>query len=152
MQLIRHLNDEELTELLLESDQRELEHALSGLPEWLQSSTQQPEWFWQKQRAKIRERIAASRRLLWPLITASSGAVALLAFSFLLFHSTRQPVPPMPVAQSISDQQLMVAIEQDVQSDVPEALAPATLLADEISNAQTTSNTSHASKENKHAN
>ena len=32
MQLIRHLKDEELTDLLLEADQRELQHTLAACP------------------------------------------------------------------------------------------------------------------------
>lgn len=152
MQLVRHLNDEELAELLLESDQRELQRTLAALPEWLRSSTQQPEWFWQKQQAKIRERIATSRRAVWHLLTASACALALLVLAVGLLRGGRAPVPPAPIAQTDSDQELMIAIEQDVQTSVPEALAPATLLADEIGNSQVNSTSNHLSKENKHEN
>jgi hypothetical protein len=152
MQLIRHLNDEELAELLLEGDQRELQRTLGALPEWLRSSTQQPEWFWQKQQAKIRGRIAASRRAVWHVLTASACALALLVLAVFLLRGGRVPAPPAPIAQTDSDQELMIAIEQDVQTSVPEALAPATLLADEISNSQGTSTSNHPSKENKHEN
>jgi|SRR5450755_523625 hypothetical protein len=152
MQLIRHLNEEELAELLLESDQRELQRTLAALPEWLRSSTQQPEWFWQKQQAKIRGRIAASRRAVWQVLTASACALALLLLAVALLRGGRAPSPPIASAQTDSDQELMIAIEQDVQTSVPEALAPATLLADEIGNSQVTSRSNHLSKENKHEN
>ncbi len=152
MQLMRHLNDEELHDLLLESDQRELEHALAALPEWLDSKAQQPEWFWQRQQVAIRGRIAASQRRLWPGLTAFAGALALLVVAVSLLRVGRPPAPPATMVQTDSDQQLMIAVERAVQSDVPEALAPATLLADEISNAQTASTSSPSSKENKHEN
>lgn len=151
MKLMHHLNDEELTDLLLESDQRELEHALAELPEWLRASAQQPELFWRKQQAAIRGRIVAARRIVWPILAASAGALALLVFAFALLHEGA-PAPPVPTAQTVSDQDLMIAVEQDVQTSVPEALAPASLLADEISNAQSASGTSHSAKENKHEN
>ncbi len=153
MKFMRHLNDEELTELLLERDEQELQHTLAKLPEWLRSNTQPPEWFWQKQQAAIRERIVATRRLVWPVLAASAGALGLVALAASMLHGGRAPAPPpAPSAQTVSDQELMIAVEQDVQSDVPEALAPADLLADEIGNSQAVSTSSHVPKENKHEN
>jgi len=152
MKFMRHLNNEELTELLLESDEQELQHTLAKLPEWLHSNTQQPEWFWQKQQAAIRGRIAATRRAFWPVLGALAGALGLVALAASMLHHGRAPAPPAPSAQTVSDQELMIAVEQDVQSDVPEALAPADLLADEIGSVQAVSTSSHVPKENKHEN
>ena len=85
MQLIRHLKDEELTDLLLENEEREMRELFSASPAALQAVTDQPVWFWQKQLAVIRERIAGKRRSwIRPMAAwASAMALALLAFSLL---------------------------------------------------------------------
>jgi len=152
MQLIRHLNNEELTDLLLEDDQRELQQRLAALPEQLRSTTEQPEWFWQRQQAAIHRRMAATRRAVWPLLTASAGALALLVLALTLPHSGSRPTPPVPQAQTDPDQELMIAVEQAVHTEVPYALEPAALLANEIGKSQATVTPVRFSKENKHAN
>jgi hypothetical protein len=90
MQLIRHLNDEELTELLLEGDQRELQPALGSLPDWLRSNTDQPEWFWQRQRAAIRGRIATAERSRFRASLAWAGTLALSVVALLLLNGSPQ--------------------------------------------------------------
>ena len=152
MQLIRHLKDEELTDLLLEADQCELQQTLAAVPHQLRLSTERPEWFWQKQQAVIRERVRAARRPAWRLLPACAGALGLALLATTLLHHRRPPAPPAPQAQTVSDQELMIAVEQAVQTDVPDALAPAALLADEISNSQPGSTSNRFPKENKHEN
>jgi hypothetical protein len=152
MQLIRHLKDEELTDLLLEADQRELQQTLAAVPNQLRLSTERPEWFWQKQQAAIRERVGARRHHAWRLLPACAGVLGLAVVATTLLDHGRTPTPPAPQAQSVSDQELMIAVEQAVQTDVPDALAPAALLADEISNSQSGSTSNRFPKENKHEN
>jgi len=152
MQLIRHLKDEELTDLLLEADQRELQQTLAAVPNQLRLRTERPEWFWQKQQAAIRERVGATRSPAWRLLPACAGALGVAVLATTLLDHGRRPAPPAPQAQNVSDQELMIAVEQAVQTDVPDALAPAALLADEISNAQSGSASNRFPKENKHEN
>jgi hypothetical protein len=152
MQLIRQLKDEELTDLLLEADQRELQQTLAALPKQLRSATDQPQWFWQRQHAAIRGRIASTRHAAWAVLFAPASALALLVLAVVLLHNGHAPNPPAPQAQSVSDQDLMIAVEQDVQTDGPDALAPAALLADEISSSQSASTSNRFPKENKHEN
>jgi hypothetical protein len=131
MQLINHLSDEELTELLLESEQKEMQQALGSLPDFLRSAAERPEWFWQRQQACIRGRIAAEHAWFRPLITWA-GALALIILALLLLNSG--PAPKAVQAQTDPDQELVVAVEESVESEVPAALEPAALLAEEISN------------------
>ena len=42
MEIIRHLSNEELTDLTVESDQRSLRSTLEALPEWARASTDRP--------------------------------------------------------------------------------------------------------------
>jgi hypothetical protein len=132
MQLIHQLNDEELTELLLEGDRQELLPALAPLPDWLRTATDQPEWFWQRQRAAIRGRVAAAERSRFRASLVWASTLALSVLALLLLNGGQAPRPAQ--AQTDPDQQMLVAVEEAVHRDVPAALEPATLLADEISN------------------
>jgi hypothetical protein len=152
MQLIRHLKDEELTDLLLEADQRELQLTLAAVPRQLRLSSEQPEWFWQKQQAAIRQRLGATRHLAWRLLPACAGVLGVAVLGTTLLYHARPAAPPAAQAQSVSDQELMIAVEQAVQTDVPDALAPAALLADEISKSQSGSASNRFPKENQHEN
>ena len=53
MEIIRHLSHEELTDLVIESDQQALRPLLEALPEWARTSAEQPEQFWQEQRGAV---------------------------------------------------------------------------------------------------
>ncbi len=109
----------------------ESDSLLNALPGAILTATDQPDAFWIRQRAAIRSRIAieqASRRPAKAFVLATALALILLVTAVL---KTSVP-PPGPRAQADPDQELLVAVEQAVHSDVPEALAPATILADEI--------------------
>ena len=60
MEIIRHLSNEELTDLTIASDQRALRPTLEALPEWARASTERPEEFWQEQRSIVWSHIASS--------------------------------------------------------------------------------------------
>jgi hypothetical protein len=151
MQLIRQLKDEELTDLLLEDEERDVQSLFAGVPQSLRSATERPGWFWQKQLSAVRVRVAASQHLLFRTDVAwSAAAVALLLLAFSLPKNGPSAKPVQ--GQTDSDQELLVAVEQAVETEGPESLEPAALLADEISNAQTTSNPRHVIKEKQHEN
>jgi hypothetical protein len=128
----------------------EFSRRMSSLPDSARILTEQPEAFWTRQRAAIRSRIAveqASRRPLKPVILAS--ALSLIILAGLLLRMSSAPVR-VAEPQNDPDQQLLISVEQAIQSNGPDALAPAGLLAEEISSAQ--SKSQQLSKENPHAN
>ena len=144
---MNHVNQEQWAELLM-ADSRETEtlHALvNGLPKSARSAAQQPETFWDRQRlsiqrqiADIPERSATSARLAW----AAVFALVLIA-SFLLRTGSRVPVQSTPD----SDRELLVQVEQALDGDVPQALQPASLIANEIDQASQPQSNSTSSKE-----
>jgi len=151
MRLTRDLNNEELREMILDSDQRHVQRTLGPLAEWAQTATDYPDAFWERQQTEIRMRIAASQRSpLRPAAAwASAFAVVLLATICLNSGLTL----PRPTAQNDSDQELLVAVEQSLQSGVPQALEPAAMLADEISSSVQPNSISHrVTKENQNEN
>jgi len=142
--------NDELTEMCLDGDQR-LREILAALPESARAITEHPDSFWQRQEAQIRERIVASGRQ--PVWTAKAwvAAFALVVLAILLLNRGLAPQPSR--SDSDPDQELFLAVEQAVHSDVPEALAPAAMLADEINNNVRSSSTpDRVSKENQNEN
>jgi hypothetical protein len=129
-----------------------LQKTLDVLPEAMRSATDLPHYFWQRQQAAIRSRIAveeASQRSWRGFVWAT--VVALVLFAGLLLNSTKTPPTTQVEIQPDPDQQLLVAVEQAVYSGVPESLAPAALLAEDIRSAVEPS-ASHNAKEKRNEN
>jgi len=150
MQLKRHLN-EELSEIL-DRDQQHLRRTLDNLPEWARAAAEHPDAFWERQQAQIRKCIpAVPGRSSARTVTAWAGAFAVILLAILLLHNRPEPRPSR--VQSDPDQELLVAVEQTLQSGVPQALEPAAMLADEINSSGQPISTSHrAYKENRNEN
>jgi len=148
MQLKRHLSSEERSETTSTSNQQHLRQTLSVLPVWARAATEHPDTFWEQQHKEIRKRIAAGPvRSSTPTVPVWVGALAMVLLAIFLLHSS--PTQPSSKAQSDPDQELLVAVEQTVQSGVPQALEPAAMLADEISNSsQPISTSNRVYKEN----
>lgn len=147
-----HLNDEQWAAALLDGNGAEARQHLESCAacrEELQDFSQlvgavqnhtcktgeQPEAFWRQQRAAINSRVARRdfahpwRRLVW--ITATVMLV-LLASTLL----SRNAVPPAATsAQAVSDDALLLSVQQSIQSDLPQALRPAELLTEEMDRA-----------------
>ena len=125
----------------------------SGFPALAESAriaTERPDAFWTRQRAAIRSRIAiehAAKRPLKRLILASALALVIVV---MLIVKTSSPPAPIPQAQIDPDQELLISVERAIQSNGPEALAPAAVLAEEINSAQ--SHSRRTPKENRYAN
>ena len=148
MQLTRHLNHEELSQIILDSDQQHLRQTLAALPEWAQALTERPDGFWERQRTDIRKRITSvSQRKSTQTVTAWAGALAIVLLAIFLLSDSSVPRPPGE--QNDPDQELLVAVEQSVQSGVPQALEPAAMLAEEISSSQPISTSHRVYKENR---
>ena len=133
MKLTRHLSNEELSEMIFDSDQRHLRRTLEALPEWARTAADRPDAFWERQQAEIRKRIArAPQRSSTQTVTAWAGAFAMVLLAVFLLSDS--PAPQSSRTQNDPDQALLVAVEQTVQSGVPLALEPAAMLAEEINN------------------
>jgi len=161
-----HLTDEQLTELLLDGRAVAAEHVqacapcraellrLLGATEALRKDLSEAtsEDFWQRQRTAIWTRLAsqpgqAQQGIGW----AWAAATALALVAALLLGQSPAPVPAQ--ARVDPDHELLLAVERAVQSDGPQALAPAALLAREMTqNLSVGSGSSINQKETNHEN
>ncbi len=140
-----HLTDEQLAEQLAghadaharehlavcpacRDEQERMDNLLARCQEAIRAAANRSEAFWQWQRTAIARRGAersGSRRLAWAAATA-----ALVLITILL---TEKTPPAKSLAKSDPDQALLVDVERSVRREVPRALEPAALLAQEIS-------------------
>jgi hypothetical protein len=133
MEILNRLSDENLTDLLLESDRQYLQPILEGLPEWARASADRPPEFWERQRRAILSRVSALEDQASLRIPRAAWAIAAAIFviaSFMLNSGPR--VTPVPQAVTDADRELLLEVERVVQGGGPEALEPAALLASEI--------------------
>ena len=130
MQFMRDLNDEQLSEMMLSSDQLYVQRYFGGLPEHARDAADHPEFFWKRQESQIRARIGAAQKSLRraSLLWASSLSIVL---GFALFMRDASQIPPVSV-QPDPDQELLIAVEHAVGRDLPASLGPAELLSNEI--------------------
>ncbi|MGH9512992.1 MAG: hypothetical protein ACRD2U_12745 [Terriglobales bacterium] len=130
MQIVRDLSDEQLTELLLESDRLYVRRAFGSLAEIAGEAADQPHTFWRNQNAAIWARIRAAEKYSARATMTFASAVALMLMTALLMRPGSRDAVVRP--QPDPDQELMIAVERTVGSDVPAALEPAALLSNEI--------------------
>ena len=152
MEIIRHLSDDELAGLTLASDEQCLRETLGNLPACAQTASQRPDEFWQEQRAKVWSRVAQAERSIaqrFPVLTWAAVAT-MIAIAILMLHRT--PTPEIRQARFDPDHELLIEIERAVQSDGPEALEPAALLAQEMIQARPSPNAPSQEKEVSHEN
>jgi predicted anti-sigma-YlaC factor YlaD len=140
-----HLSDVEFSDLLLEETAPRREHLeacamcrveherlaseLTALRNWTLASADLPEHFWAQQRRVILSR-TQQRSALESLRWALAAGLALVAVATLLFSGT----PSIPQQARVDpDHLLLLEVEQSLQRPVPRALAPADLLAQEVS-------------------
>ncbi|PYY05327.1 MAG: hypothetical protein DMG69_27295 [Acidobacteria bacterium] len=122
-----------------------LRHLLSPAHDALLAASERPETFWHRQQAAIRSRIVmakTSQQPVWGFLVAAS---VLILLTMLLLPPDR--VNPVAATEMDTDDELLVAVEQVVQTHVPDALAPASLLSED-----TTRLTQNPSKESPNAN
>jgi hypothetical protein len=161
---IEHLSDEEWAELLLPRDsgsqhlvdcahcrgQRDqLQKLLGTLPQGARFATEHDDIFWERQRLAIQSRIktlpaatTSATRLVW-----ATALVLVLIATFLLNTGSRIAVQP---SVTESDRELLVQVEQVLNGDVPQALQPASLIANEIDQATQPHTNARISKESQH--
>ncbi len=116
-----------------QAEERELEGAFAALRDSLSSESERPEAFWQRQRAMISARLSLHWFIVRHLVWATAVAVVALAAATLL-----RQAPPAHVTAPDPDQALLMDVDRSVDSGIPEALAPAALLTQEINRAAQT--------------
>ena len=139
-----HLTEDQITEWMLGTRDdfvsRHLEtcHACSAAAEELRSTiscfrdsihanAQRDDSFWREQQLAIRERVSAKG--WYPLHWAWAAAMAMVLIAALFM--TRTPNPPQNKAREDADKALLQAVQGDLAREIPEALAPAVLIAEE---------------------
>jgi len=150
MDRVHRLNDAEIADALSgqPAEQRiaECESCAVEFTEWrelgeelrreLESQAELPGYFWSRQQARIRERLAPrAASLPW----AAAAICALIVAAFGLVHQSvlpQQPAAvkaPRVVAQQLeSDDALLQDIQLSVEREVPAPLAPAAMLVEEM--------------------
>ncbi len=113
----------------------------------LESRADMPAYFWTRQQARIRERLAPrATRLRWA--AAAIFALILLAFGLIWQGVTPQPqtaAKTQVMEQADPDDALLQDVHASLQREVPAPLAPAAVLVQEMASA---SNQAQQTKEN----
>jgi len=112
------------------AEAQSLKRALDGARESLDAAAERSEVFWIRQRAEISARIRQQRDVRHRLVLATAVASLTLAASLLM-----RQAPPQTASPQVSDQELMTQIESSVMREVPNALAPSAMLAQEMAQA-----------------
>jgi predicted anti-sigma-YlaC factor YlaD len=105
--------------------------AIGGARARIRKAAEQPESFWREQREGITTRLADRvfhqpwMRFVWVTATVT---LVLLATTLLSRHAA----PPLPKTQADPDDALMLSVQKSIRSDLPQALEPAALLAQEV--------------------
>jgi predicted anti-sigma-YlaC factor YlaD len=114
----------------------------------LESRADLPAYFWMRQQARIRERLAPrATQLRW----AAAAIFALILVAFALIHQSVAPrsevaqITPPAVAHADPDDVLLENVHASLQREVPAPLAPAAMLVEEMASA---SNQAQQTKEN----
>jgi hypothetical protein len=136
MEIIRHLSEDQLMDLTIESDRQALREIVEALPDCARASTERSEEFWQKQRAAVWSRIStpqfrAQKKLIrWSPALAGSALAAIVLLAGLMLHDAPATLPRE--AQVDPDHELLLHVERAMHSNGPAALDPAALLAEEM--------------------
>lgn len=139
MRILNH-NDKDPADLRLDDDQQHLQPVFEALALWAREGAERQPNFWEQQRMEILSRVSALEsqgieripRLAWGV------AVAVVVIASFMLNGRPRVQPAIPT-QTDSDAQLLVEIEQAMQTGGPSALEPAAILADEIGQYQNAS-------------
>jgi predicted anti-sigma-YlaC factor YlaD len=167
MAINSHLSDREFAEALIEGTGPARAHleqcgscraefdrwqkTLASLPALTQAAAERPADFWQEQQFAIRQMLNPGRlgRVTFPA-PAWAAALGLVLFALLLLGGGPAPAPTQAIYDP--DHQMLLEVEEALNSDLPEALEPAALLAQEIGNHTENRSSSHSPKEKNHEN
>lgn len=139
-----HLSEDQITEWVLgTSDELVLRHlgachacsveaeelrsTISSFRDAIHTAAQRDQSFWRNQQLAFRERVSA--RDWYPLHWAWLVAMVMVLIAAILL--TRTPNPPQNYLSEDADNALLKAVQGDLSREVPQALAPAVLIAQE---------------------
>jgi hypothetical protein len=151
MEIIRHMSNEELADLSIDSDQRALRETFDALPGWGQAAAEHNQEFWQNQRAAVWARISQAERrsARLPILAWALAGVTIAVSGWLL----NRPSDLRPHQVRVDpDHELLIEVERAVQTDGPLALEPAALLAEEMVQDLPAKNSDNHKKEPRHEN
>jgi hypothetical protein len=100
--------------------------------EGCRAEADRPSHFWAAQRANIRERIRGERRRFSLALALASTAALFAIAGAMLAGGHSVPPTQMVKVNTISDQQLLADIDETLTNPIPDALAPADLLAQDL--------------------
>jgi hypothetical protein len=114
-----------------ENDFDELKEDLRIFSESIRADAERPEAFWANQRAGIAAKIQKPAPLsgLRPALLWAPAAIAILLCFLFFAEKSKAPTPDLAAG---ADQNLLVEVEQALDRNYPEALAPAALITWEI--------------------
>jgi predicted anti-sigma-YlaC factor YlaD len=160
----RHLNDAELNEALAgnlppeieehlsacaicRSSRNDMEYLFRALSTEAEKLAEKPDAFWLAQRRQINTRVPQPRHFFAPRFAwAGIAATVILAITLLLRSGPAVKTQP-PQLTAENDQQLMVDVEQALDSKLAPPLEPAGALVEAMT--QRTSNNSHSATKEK---
>jgi hypothetical protein len=117
------------------AEQERLEGALAGFRELAKTAADRPDYFWDRQRLAIHARLQAGSRIPhFRTVWVWAAAAALVMVLGLIFYIKHTP-PPVPDIAAGHDQELLLAIDRSINSELPEVLQPALVLTQELDNA-----------------
>jgi hypothetical protein len=123
------------------AEHERLEGALAGFRALAQTAAERPEYFWDRQRLAILDRLKAPHvtrryRAIWIWATAATLVIVLV---LILNPNHSQSIVPDFAAGH--DQELLVGVERSLNRELPQALQPAVILTQELDNALSHSTT-----------
>ena len=132
-----------------EFDDKDIKRSLSAWRESADKQAERPDWFWARQRARIESRMNERKPKRLPSL-AWAGIAATLAVGAALMIPGDQPsqlpqqkpVTQASAAPQISDHELLQQLQETMNSEVPDALQPASTLAQEMEQAYSAKTTS----------
>jgi hypothetical protein len=103
----------------------------------IRQASDRPEGFWNWQRTAISTRLPKRRfAITWRRLAWVTATIVLVVLSTSLLSRRNAPAPPPPVSASESDDTLLLSVQESIGSDLPQALRPAALLAQEVNQAE----------------
>ena len=106
---------------------QELRSTLAGFHDAVHATSRRDQSFWKNQQLAVRERL--STRDWYPLHWA--WVLAMVVVLITAIFLTRAPSVPKNYPSEDADNALLQAVQGDLNRDVPQALAPAVLIAEE---------------------
>ncbi len=135
---------DELNELGLTPTERDaFERKLAEFQQESQQRGEQPDLFWAAQKTRVMANLRDRKKVRgMGLIATAVAATALIVFMAvpsrvhapgnLTTQQASNHAPSNVAAQSVDDEELLQSIHDTTSSNVPDALAPATILASEM--------------------